>query len=96
MGYRDTYFNNNSSNHGWYTCAHCGRRLRKGDADIDHIIPREYGGWDNEDNLQCLCVHCNRSKGCNVDRALDDYKRKNGRKESFEFHDFFDEIRGLF
>ena len=30
----------NISNYGWYTCAHCGRKLRKGDVDIDHILPR--------------------------------------------------------
>ena len=52
----------NISNYGWYTCAHCGRKLRKGDVDIDHILPRSKGGIDNPRNLQCLCVHCNRSK----------------------------------
>lgn len=30
--------------------------------DIDHIIPRKYGGSDREGNLQCICKHCNRSK----------------------------------
>lgn len=60
--YRNTYFDNNASNHGWYTCVRCGKKLRKGDADIDHIIPQSYGGSDDEINLQCLCVHCNRSK----------------------------------
>lgn len=33
----------NISNYGWYTCAHCGRKLRKGDVDIDHILPRSKG-----------------------------------------------------
>lgn len=60
--YRDNYFDNNESNHGWYTCVSCGEKLRKGDADIDHIIPQSHGGGDDELNLQCLCVHCNRSK----------------------------------
>ena len=27
MGYRDDWFDNNASNHGWYTCAKCGRKL---------------------------------------------------------------------
>ena len=72
--YRDTYFDNNTRNHGWYTCVHCGRKYRKGDMDIDHIIPQKYGGSDSEWNLQCLCVHCNRSKqadtrDCFSDRA---------------------------
>ena len=46
MGYRDDYFNNNASDHGWYTCVRCGKKLRKGDVDIDHIIPQSYGGGD--------------------------------------------------
>ncbi len=60
--YRDTYFSKNSGNYGWYRCVHCGRSFRKGDVDIDHIIPQSRGGSDSEWNLQCLCVHCNRSK----------------------------------
>lgn len=60
--YRDTYFAKNSSNYGWYRCVRCGRSFRKGDIDIDHIIPQSRGGSDSEWNLQCLCVHCNRSK----------------------------------
>ena len=47
MGYRDDWFDNNDSNHGWYTCVRCGRKLRRGDVDIDHIIPQSYGGRDS-------------------------------------------------
>lgn len=68
--YRDTYFDKNDSNHGWYTCVQCGRKLRKGDADIDHIIPQYYGGSDSEINLQCLCRHCNRSKQADMSDSL--------------------------
>lgn len=60
--YRENYFNNNSGNHGWYECTKCGKKLRKGDADIDHIIPQSRGGNDSELNLQCMCRSCNRSK----------------------------------
>lgn len=62
MGYRADYFASNSSNHGWYTCISCGKSFRKGDIDIDHIIPQHHGGSDDLDNLQCMCKHCNRSK----------------------------------
>ena len=65
VGYRDTYFNRNDAydnNNGWYTCKKCGRKFRKGDMDIDHIIPQKFGGQDSEWNLQCICKHCNRSK----------------------------------
>lgn len=65
MSYRDVYFNKNDAydnNNGWYTCRKCGRSFRKGDMDIDHIIPQKYHGSDSERNLQCICKHCNRSK----------------------------------
>ncbi len=61
-GYREDWFNNNESNHGWYTCVRCGKKLRKGDVDIDHIIPQNKGGRHDLNNLQCMCKHCNRSK----------------------------------
>lgn len=65
VGYRNTYFDHNDAydnNNGWYKCAKCGRSFRKGDMDIDHILPQKYGGGDAEINLQCICKHCNRSK----------------------------------
>ncbi len=82
MGYRNTYFNDpdNKSDHGWYTCAKCGKKIRKGDADIDHIVPQSYGGGDNTDNLQITCRRCNRSKGNSMDDTMDDFKNNMIRK----------------
>lgn len=84
--YRDKYFNSRPSNNGWYTCVRCGRKLRKGDADIDHILPQSYGGGDGLDNLQCLCKHCNRSKRDSLDYTAQDYIKNNARraKESWD------------
>ncbi|MBR4026876.1 MAG: HNH endonuclease [Lachnospiraceae bacterium] len=62
MGYREDWFRENKSNHGWYTCVKCGKKLRKEEVDIDHIIPQSRGGSDKLNNLQCLCRRCNRSK----------------------------------
>lgn len=80
MGYRDDFFKDNKSNHGWYTCVKCGKKLRRGDADIDHILPQKYGGGDGLDNLQCLCKHCNRSKGADLSDTPFDYFNNNARR----------------
>lgn len=87
MGYRDDYFSKNQiyeSNNGWYTCIKCGGKFRKGDMDIDHILPQKYGGSDSEYNLQCICKHCNRSKRADLDDTPRDsmraIKRTLGRK----------------
>lgn len=69
MGYRDNYFEKNDAyenNNGWYKCMKCGKSFRKGDMDIDHIIPQKFGGKGKEVNLQCICKHCNRSKQANM------------------------------
>ena len=52
-------------------------KLRKGDADIDHILSQNYGGGDGLDNLQCLCRHCNRSKQDSLSDTSLDYLRHN-------------------
>lgn len=82
MGYRDNYFKDeyNKSNYGWYTCVRCGKKLRKGDVDIDHILPQSMGGGHSADNLQCMCRHCNRSKGNKMDDSYNDYKHNSVRR----------------
>lgn len=70
--YRKIYFDNNPSKKGWYTCASCGKKIRKSEADIDHIIPQKYVKIHKEFNLQCLCIHCNRSKQAKMDSTLPD------------------------
>jgi 5-methylcytosine-specific restriction endonuclease McrA len=74
--YRKTGLNTNPSNYGWYTCVHCGRKFRKGSIDIDHILPQSKGGTDDALNLQCLCIHCNRSKQDKTSQTEEDLKRR--------------------
>ena len=80
MGYREDWFKENPSDHGWYTCAECGKKIRKADADIDHIIPQKYGGSDKLFNLQCLCKHCNRSKQASLSDTVPDLAVTNGKR----------------
>ena len=82
MGYRNKYFEKNDvyeNNNGWYKCIKCGRSFRKGDMDIDHILPKKYGGKDLEINLQCICKHCNRSKRASVKETPKDLLRSTKR-----------------
>lgn len=53
-----------------HRCLKCGFRpgdLPKGNNSnhltIDHIIPQSLGGNNTENNLQTLCLRCNREKG---------------------------------
>lgn len=39
--------------------------------EIDHIIPISKGGMSVEENLQCLCWKCNRSKGAKIFQGID-------------------------
>lgn len=52
----------------WGRCEYC--KLPEREAlhphQIDHIIPRQHGGVDTEDNLALCCVTCNRYKGPNL------------------------------
>ena len=54
-----------------------GKKIRKADADIDHIVPQKYGGSDKLFNLQCLCKHCNRSKQASLKDTVPDLARTN-------------------
>lgn len=47
--------------HG-YLCAGCGLTWRSHHDQIDHRIPREQGGSNDESNLQPLCLPCHQAK----------------------------------
>ena len=66
MGYRQTYFNNTPSVMGRYQCVCCGGWFTKEQINVDHRIPKKFGGTDDISNLQAMCEHCNKSKGSKV------------------------------
>ena len=52
-----------------YTCQKCGVSVKDEPTlllEVDHIIPISKGGKSVEENLQCLCWKCNRSKGAKI------------------------------
>lgn len=44
-------------------CSVCGRSVKDGDYEFDHIIPWTKGGSSDEHNVRLLCRDCNRKKG---------------------------------
>jgi 5-methylcytosine-specific restriction endonuclease McrA len=45
------------------TCQYCGKRFRKSELNLDHVVPRSRGGETTWENIVCSCVDCNRRKG---------------------------------
>jgi len=62
-------------------CEACGISAEERAIDVDHIIPKNKGGSDDESNLQALCYKCNRQKR---DTDATDFKKQ---KESYELRD---------
>ncbi len=49
-----------------YKCVFCGRNSQETSLEIDHIFPFSQGGSNKPDNLQTLCIDCNRGKGARL------------------------------
>lgn len=64
-----------------FSCKKCGISINDEPTlllEIDHIIPISKGGMSVDENLQCLCWKCNRSKGSKI------YEEKETEKEKVE------------
>jgi 5-methylcytosine-specific restriction enzyme A len=46
-----------------YKCVFCGRSSQQVPLEVDHITPFSKGGSNDLNNLQTLCLDCNRGKG---------------------------------
>ncbi len=65
-------------NRAKFRCELCGISAEEKALEVDHIIPRNQGGSDDESNLQSLCYSCNSMK-----RDKDDTDFR-GIRESYE------------
>ncbi len=45
------------------TCQYCGRRRRRSELNLDHVVPRSQGGATCWENVVCSCIGCNLKKG---------------------------------
>src|SRR5438270_9772617 len=45
------------------TCQYCGRRPKRPELNLDHVIPRSRGGVTSWENVLCSCVACNLRRG---------------------------------
>ena len=53
-----------------HRCLLCGKLEGDTFLTVDHIIPRKFGGGDDIENLQALCLSCNSLKNANDDTDL--------------------------
>jgi 5-methylcytosine-specific restriction endonuclease McrA len=44
-------------------CYYCGRRVPRGEVQLDHALPKCDGGTLARDNLRRACAECNERKG---------------------------------
>ena len=44
------------------TCQYCARVLPREQLNLDHVIPRHYGGKTTWENIVCSCIRCNSRK----------------------------------
>jgi 5-methylcytosine-specific restriction endonuclease McrA len=45
------------------TCQYCGKRFRRAELNLDHVVPRSRGGSTSWENVVCSCIRCNLRKG---------------------------------
>lgn len=58
-------------------CGHCGKPLTGSTATVDHVVPVNNHGTNDERNLVCLCHECNQSKGSRIVSPTGYYKYLN-------------------
>lgn len=50
-------------------CQYCARVLPREQLNLDHVIPRDYGGKTTWENIVCSCIRCNTRKANRLPRG---------------------------
>ena len=50
-----------------FKCKKCEKDITRSDIENDHIVPVKVDGGTSKDNLQLLCIDCNRNKSAGMD-----------------------------
>ena len=45
-----------------YVCQYCGKEFKENELNLDHVIPRDYGGKTTWENIVTSCISCNSRK----------------------------------
>ena len=45
-----------------HVCQYCAKKMDSEELNLDHVIPRHYGGKTTWENIVCSCVKCNSRK----------------------------------
>jgi len=45
------------------TCQYCGKKFKRNELNIDHVVPLSQNGDTEWDNVVCSCIKCNNVKG---------------------------------
>lgn len=46
-----------------FQCQYCGKKPERADLNLDHVLPRSYGGKSTWENIVTSCIDCNGKKG---------------------------------
>jgi len=65
-----------------FRCELCGISAEEKALEVDHILPRNYGGTDDPSNLQALCYSCNSMKQDKDDTDFREVKKSYLNRES--------------
>jgi len=59
-----------------HRCQYCGRKGKKSELNIDHMVPRSRGGGSTWENVVVACIPCNRRKANRLPEEIGMFPRR--------------------